>query len=100
MFCRKAKLSLPEIISNTALSYALGCKITSSFNLIGNFNGIWLSVMLIFSEPVYENRVISVWYIAKNTCCRDVKVPRHELALHTPCHVYSLRVLFKLNSKL
>ena len=72
---------MPEIISNTAPPYALGFSTVSPFMFIGKFNDIWLSVMLIFSLPVYENGIISVSYIAKDTCCRDVIVPRYELAL-------------------
>ena len=56
--------------------------------------------MSIFSLPVYENGIMPVSYIAKNNCCRDVIVPRSELALHTPCNVYPLLVLFETNSKL
>ena len=53
--------------------------------------------MSIFSEPVYGNGIISVSYIAKNTCCRDVVVPRYELALYAPCNVHPLLVLFRIN---
>ena len=54
-FCyRKAKLPVPEIISNTAPSYALGCKTTSLLIFIGRFHDIWLSVISMFSLPVYK----------------------------------------------
>ena len=56
--------------------------------------------MSILYQPVYGKGNVSVSYIAKHTCCRDVIVPRYELALYTPCSVYSLLVLFKLNSNL
>ena len=56
--------------------------------------------MSIFSERVYGNGMISVSCIAKNTCCMGIIVPRYDLALYTPCNVYSLLVLFKINSKL
>ena len=56
--------------------------------------------MSIFPLPVYESRIISVPYIAKKTCCRDVIVPMYELTLYTPCNVYSLLVSFQINYKL
>ena len=43
--------------------------------------GIWLSVMSIFSEPVYENGIISVSYLAKHTCDNSVITPRNPLTL-------------------
>ena len=52
-----------------------------------------------FSEPVYENGLIFVSYVAKSTRGNFVIVPMCELALYTPCSVYSLLVLFKLSSK-
>ena len=52
-----------------------------------------------FSEPVYVDGEIDVSYIAKNTCCMSVIVPMYELALYTPCNVYSLLELFKISSK-
>ena len=77
----------------------LDLKITSLFIVIGKFNDIWLSVMPIFPEPVNGNGIISVSYIAKDTCCRDVIVPRYQLALQTDCKSYSFEVPFKINSK-
>ena len=77
-FCRKAKLPVPDSISNTAPSYALGCKTTSSL-IYWKVKDIWLSVMSIFPEPVYGNGIIAVSYIAKHICRRDVIVPRCEL---------------------
>ena len=96
----KSELSVTEIISNTAPPYALGFETIPLFILIVRFNDILLTVMSIFSEPVYENGQIPVSYIAKNTCCRDVIVPRYELALYTPCNVYPLLALFEINYKL
>ena len=52
-----------------------------------------------FSEPVYVDGDTVVSYIAKNTCDKSVILPMCELALYTPCNVYSLLVLFKINSK-
>ena len=55
-FAEKQKYHyVPEIISNTALSYALGFNTISLFTFIGEFNDIWLYVMSIFSLPVYTN---------------------------------------------
>ena len=53
-----------------------------------------------FSDPVYVDGEIDVSYIAKNTCDKPVIPPMCELALYTPCNVYSLLVAFKRNSKL
>ena len=52
-----------------------------------------------FSLPVYVDGEIDVSYIAKNTCDNAVIWPIYELAVYTPCNVYSLLVLFKTNSK-
>ena len=68
----------------------------SSFIFIGKFNDIWLSVISMFSEPVYVVGDIPVSYIAKNTCCNSVILPMKPLAVYTPCNVYSLLVLFKI----
>ena len=62
--------------------------------LNGKLNEIWLSVISIFSDPVYVDGGIDVSYIAKNTCDKSVILPMYELALYTPCNVYSLLVLF------
>ena len=48
---------------------------------IGRFNDIWLSVMPIFVEPVYENGIISVSYIAENTCDNYVIATRNPLTV-------------------
>ena len=53
-----------------------------------------------FSLPVYEYGDTVVSYIAKNTCGNSVILPMNPLALYTPCNVYSLLVLSKINSKL
>ena len=53
-----------------------------------------------FSDPVYVDGEIDVSYIAKNTCDQSVILPMIPLALYTPCNVYPLLVLFKINSKL
>ena len=63
------------------------------------FNEIWLSVISMCSLPVYVDGEIGVSYIAKNTCDKSVIIPMCELALYTPCNVYSLLVLFRINSK-
>ena len=55
--------------------------------------------MSMFPEPVYGNGIISVSYIAKDTCCRDVIVPRYQLALQTDCKSYPFEVPFEINSK-
>ena len=78
----------------------LGFETTSSFILKGNSNDIWLSVVSMFSLPVYDKGIMSVSYIAKNTCDKSVILPMKPLATYTPCNVYSLLVLFKINSKL
>ena len=52
-----------------------------------------------FSDPVYVDGEIDVSHIAKNTCDKSVIPPMKPLALHTPCSVYSLLVLLKINSK-
>ena len=53
-----------------------------------------------FSLPVYVDGEIDVSYIAKDICDKSVILPMYELALFAPCNVYSLLVLFKINSKL
>ena len=51
-----------------------------------------------FSDPVYENGLVFVSHIAKYTCDNSVMVQMYELALYTPCNVYSLFVLFENKS--
>ena len=53
-----------------------------------------------FSESVCVTDSIGISYIAKYTCDNSVMVPMYELALKTPCNVYSLLVLFEIKSKL
>ena len=48
----KINLSVPELISKTAPSYALGFKTTSSFIFNGKLNEIPLLVISMFSDPV------------------------------------------------
>jgi len=91
-------MPVPEIISNT-LPYALGCITVPSFIFNGKLNDIWLTVISMFSLPVYVDGEIVVSYIAKNTCDNSVIMPMYELAFYTPCNVYSLLVLFKINYK-
>ena len=52
-----------------------------------------------FSDPVYVDGEIDVSYIAKDICDKSVILPMYELALYTPCNVYSLPVLFEINAK-
>ena len=58
-------LSVPGSISNTAPSYALGFKSDFVVYFCEIFNDTGLSVMSLFSEPVYENGIINVPFIAK-----------------------------------
>ena len=51
------------------------------FIFIGKLNDIWLYVMPIFPLPVYENGIISVSYIAKNTCDNSVIIPINPVQL-------------------
>ena len=53
--------------------------------------------MSICSLSVYENGLISVPYIAKNTCDKSVIFPMYELALLADCESYSFEVLSKTN---
>ena len=77
----------------------LGLTAISSFIFNGRFNEISLLVIPVFPGPVQVCGDTVVSYIAKNTCDKSVILPMNELALYTPCHVYSLLVLFKTNSK-
>ena len=47
----------------------------------GRFNDIWLSVISMFSLPVYVDGEIVVSYFAKNTCGKSVIMPMYELPL-------------------
>ena len=48
-----------------------------------------------------EKGIISVPYIATKLVVRNSVIsPRNPLTLYTPCNVYSLLVLFKINSEL
>ena len=80
-FAEKEQLSVPESISNTAPSHALVCNTTSSFICFGKFNYIWLSVISIFYDPVYDYGDVVVSYIAQNTCDNYVIAPMYELPL-------------------
>ena len=99
MFCRHAKLPIPESISKTAPSYALVFSTISSFIFIWKFNDTWLSVKSIFSLSVYTNGWALVLYVAKYTCDNSVMVPMCELALYAPCNVHSLLVPFNGHSR-
>ena len=48
---------------------------------IGNFNGIWLFVVSVFSEPVYVTGSTGISYIAKITYDNSVTMPIKPLPL-------------------